>query len=481
MNNSKIPFLVKTTFLFEGIASLIGWNAVQAAFDFFAMCYPSYNVSFTLILPMSITETFLSLFVFKISRYMSLNSRIYMSLGLLAIILVILPLISNFIRTISGYIVCEILMVFIGVGTCLMYNTAIAFASIFPSECINVLFSGVGFSGVVIAVFRMIILGIFGNDPFGYLIGVIVYFTISGIFSVLTLILHFWFRKTEFCIHFMKLANNNQSDEIILEQKHENKENNKINFESNRDHLSILNDKINIFTDAENNITTRNSLKILESDQALELEKKNLNNDNILKTETQETMIIRENTETHVHDSHVIMHKNEKYSWKFIVKVFKKIHPFPFLCWFTFTQTFLMFPAVTLKKQLSFLSFSMSSTLLILIFSVGETVGTYMANYLSKKGFRMIFFFLFLRFISFPLYFLTLDRWNVEVIREDWLAILNTIFFSSIFGFVISNVMIGASMKADNNEKETSGFIMSFFLKLGILTGSLFALFFMGF
>ena len=51
----------------------------------------------------------------------------------------------------------------------------------------------------------------------------------------------------------------------------------------------------------------------------------------------------------------------------------------------------------------------------------------------------------------FPLFLLMIDRWSVEFIREDLFALINMAVFAVTHGFVVSNLMICAPEKAEDN------------------------------
>lgn len=484
MNDLKVPFAAKATFLIEGFAALIAWNSILTAFDFLHLCYPHHDVAFTLTIPIYIGQTFFALLIYKISQIMTLNTRIVFSLTLMASILVILPLVSNYMRSSAGFWVCSFLMVLIGIGNSLMQSSGIALVSLFPPQCISYFFTGTGLAGILVGILRLIILGIFGDDPEGIVIGTIIYFSISGFFLISTIAAHFYFRTTHFCKYYIKKARSRtllHQEEIVEDivlgpidlNKEIQKEINKGgNFEeillknfNEVDLQAFLNKPQGNCNSEENN---KADLKI-ETNFEIEIKKKRgydrqLSENDIKNNFFQDASTLTLKT---IENNHTL---------EFVINVIKKIHPFPFLCWLIFLQTFLMFPGVSLKKHLSDLTFSMSSTILILVFNIFDTLGKYASDIMPKPSIRTSVIIILLRFAMFPLFLLMAEKMNFMFINEDWFALVNMAIFAITHGFVVSNLMISAPEKAKDNEKETAGFIMALPLTAGIVSGSLLAL-----
>lgn len=443
----NVPFFAKVTFLIEGFSSLIAWNSILTAFDFIALSYPEYNVSFTLTVPVFIGQTLLALFIYQISNYFSLNARIVSALSIMALILLILPITTTFVVNLNGFLLCAFLLFFLGAFNSLMQSSSIALASLFPSQCMSLLFTGTGFAGVLICLLRIIVLLIFGEDEKGIVFGTIVYFSISGFFLIITIALHFAFRKTWFCKYFIRKAKTKSllGQEELVEDL-------------------VLNpidlyDEVKKFTKDE----AINELSMPQIKHYLEVDHNKCNKE--LKLSRFDEM---SRNGSFVH--------SEKVSWTFVWNVLIKIMPFPLLCWFIFVQTFLMFPGITLKKQLTGFSVSMSCTLLILAFNVFDTLGKYLTSRFQTSSVVVLTGLIFIRFLHFPFFILMTGEEKIPIVHEDWFAFANISIFALIHGYVVSNLMIFAPTKAKNMEKETAGFLMGLPLTVGIVTGSLLAL-----
>lgn len=417
-----IPAFTKMYFICSGIGALVGWNSILTALDYFADKFP-YNVSFLFGIPLFISTNLFSYMIYIIARWFSINARIISGLILMMIVLIIMPILAALMPNDEGFYLTLALIFILGMSNAIMQGSSVSLASMFPYECISYYFTGTGIASISICILRMIMLEIFGdNDEKGVLIGTIVYFTISSCFLLFTLVTHVIFKKTEFCKYYLKLAKGKRKA-------------------SNNGGVEL----------AQNNVkeellvgNTENGFKD-PNENELEMSR-----------------------EVYKHDL------------KFIYKVFLKINPLPLLVWLIYVQTFMMFPGVALKKQLSGMSKAWSITLLIFVFAIFDTIGKYlsaMRKFYSKKSTIIL---VFLRFIFFVFYLLMATRDDIPVICDNWFAIFNMALFSLLNGYTTSCAMVLAPEECDNEEKETTGFLMTHPLYFGIMCGSFLALAFEG-
>ena len=73
----KAKQLGKFVFFLLGISSLISWNSILTALDFFIDAYPGQNVAFFYSIPMYLGTNILSVAVVKLAQVSSLEMRIY--------------------------------------------------------------------------------------------------------------------------------------------------------------------------------------------------------------------------------------------------------------------------------------------------------------------------------------------------------------------------------------------------------------------
>ena len=87
---------------------------------------------------------------------------------------------------------------------------------------------GTGVAGLFIGLVRFVLLNIFGISKKGIIVGIFIYFSIATTIIFLTVILHTFFVKSEFCKHYLEkirtdLIDMNDED-ILRENYHELKE-----------------------------------------------------------------------------------------------------------------------------------------------------------------------------------------------------------------------------------------------------------------
>ena len=413
----NIPFIAKLNFTCSGIGALIGWNSILTALDYFGDKFP-YNVSFLFGIPLFISTNIFSYLIYLIARYLSLNARIIGGLLLMVVVLIFMPILAEIWPNDTGFALIMILIFIQGMANSIMQGSAVSLASMFPYECLSKYFTGTGIAGTTICLLRMLMLWCFGSeDHDGILIGTIVYFTISASFLIFTLTTHVIFKKTEFCKFYLKQAKGNKQQSPEVEL-------------SAQDNLSGP-----LLIASNNGQPAEDSIEIKEV---------------------------------------------YKHDWKFIWKVFKKIWVFPVLVFTIYVQTFMMFPGVSLEKEMNGLSKAWNSTILIFTFNIFDTLGKYFSAKRSWYSKRSTIFFVLSRFLFYVFYLLMASSDNITVISDDWFAIVNMALFAGLNGFTTSCAMILAPEECENEEKETVGFLMTHPLYLGIMIGSLLALSFEG-
>lgn len=61
------------TFLLLGISSLIGWNGVLTALDFYSSKFPDHNINFILSIPFTLASNLMGLMIYRISTILTMN------------------------------------------------------------------------------------------------------------------------------------------------------------------------------------------------------------------------------------------------------------------------------------------------------------------------------------------------------------------------------------------------------------------------
>jgi solute carrier family 29 (equilibrative nucleoside transporter), member 1/2/3 len=152
-------------FFINGINCLIGWNAVLAAFDFFADSFPTYNVySF---LPVPLFAAFLitgALFhiISNKFKYVQIivvgNMTMFFSMIAILIVSIVLR------ETTVGYTLMLISDFFIGLGLSLSQLTFYAMINYLSQNVVSIFTVGTGVSFLLITCVRALITLIFGAE-----------------------------------------------------------------------------------------------------------------------------------------------------------------------------------------------------------------------------------------------------------------------------------------------------------------------------
>lgn len=429
------PLYARITFLFLGIASLIGWNAILIGLDFFLRKFPDYDVGFYFSIPMFVASNLQNVLIHWLSKYVSINNRIVIGLLGQMVMVIILPIEANYLSNGSGFYLALFLIFIEGLFISLMQSSTVAFAALISSECINEFFTGTGLGGVLICCIRLIVLAIIGGDNDNQLfIGTLIYVIVAGVILLLTVAVYRLFYRSSFCKQVLArsirktmnhtenimdqiVVNGMQGEELIRPQSEE---------------------------DAKSCVVT----------QFNESESANVNIDLQQGQEKEPTK-----------------HKNH------IWNVFKKIHPMPFLVWLIYVQTFMVFPGLALQKNIEGLNAAWGSTLLVLTYNIGDFLGKYLCSFRRFYNKWSTIILIFGRFLFYISFIVILTEPDAGVVNTSWFAFVNMLFFAISNGYGTSAVMvIGPEQVKTKDEKETTGFIMNNGLYLGMMSGAFLAL-----
>jgi len=167
-------------------------------------------------------------------------------------------------------------------------------------------------------------------------------------------------------------------------------------------------------------------------------------------------------------------------------KTFKKVMQYLidlcFLILVNYIILFLIYPGVCLKGQLFSLSPSLNVNTIFLIFNVFDTIGRYGPNYIepSKPTTKIMVFFRFLFLFTFSATAISYKTDFLGFFANSYFIIINMALLGLTNGFITSSIFtLGAQNVPDESLKGKAGGTLSFFLIVGIFSGSLLALFVM--
>ena len=187
----------KFTFLFNGISSLLGWNAVLATFDFYAAQYPDDNVYLWFPIPLFLMYVVTGLFWKEICKRVSYKYLILVGLIVINIIMVLLPLIAYYKGNSQlGYILCLMLCGLIGIFNNIAQLSFFALINFMSLDIVNIFNQGTAVSGLTMILLRIIILAIKGPDSnnFG---SILIYMIITILVNTFDIILNIKFFRSD--------------------------------------------------------------------------------------------------------------------------------------------------------------------------------------------------------------------------------------------------------------------------------------------
>lgn len=184
-------------FLVNGINSLLGWNAVLAAFDYFQNSFKDYNIYTYLSIPLFIGYIIVGASYHIISKkfkYVTLiivgNIGINVSMGAILIVSIALE------QTLGGFILLLFCAFLIGIFSNVSQLTFFAMINYLSQEVVSKFTVGTALSGLFITLVRIIITASFGvgNES---VVPIIIYFLIGIAFNTMDLLMNIRFCKSD--------------------------------------------------------------------------------------------------------------------------------------------------------------------------------------------------------------------------------------------------------------------------------------------
>eukprot|EP01111_Echinosteliopsis_oligospora_P013565 TRINITY_DN4895_c0_g1_i1.p1 TRINITY_DN4895_c0_g1~~TRINITY_DN4895_c0_g1_i1.p1 ORF type:complete len:431 (-),score=65.89 TRINITY_DN4895_c0_g1_i1:20-1312(-) len=148
------------------------------------------------------------------------------------------------------------------------------------------------------------------------------------------------------------------------------------------------------------------------------------------------------------------------------IAVFRKVWREALCVWFVFFVSLSLFPSLTSMATVSTsLSAQWFSILFTATFMVGDFIGRSLPKWVIIFSPKNLWIPIVLRVGFFPLFLFYIKP---HILDDQTLAFIIMFFFSLTNGYCGTLAMMFGPTSADNHEKETAGFIMSFMLNFGI-------------
>mmetsp|Transcript_49304 Transcript_49304/g.56795 ORF Transcript_49304/g.56795 Transcript_49304/m.56795 type:complete len:427 (-) Transcript_49304:177-1457(-) len=400
-------------FYLQGIGSLLGWNAVLTAYDFFAVQYPDYNVYKLFSIPKFSANLVVCPLMLFISSKFSLNQRISGGLYLIGVALLVLPAVAEIMTNTVGFAIVMILLFILGGLNGISCSSVVGFTANFPHFYMAKVMAGSGIAGLILNATRAICLGIFGSSE-GLLESTIVYFVLSSLMSVACGLVHMKFVTTEFSQYYASKGD------------------------------------LNAIADDEADGVTSNEEQTLSAQLIIpKVAANGLNNP----------------------DSNSLLGTEVRTPPTFF-GVMKEIPLYAGLLTLLYVQTFMLFPGVSLARIIGNLDGAWNTVVVITTFNLFDTIGKTIAEKRSLYNKYTVIGVIVFRFIFFVTFLHLKASKNTGFFDSDAFAIINMSLFATFNGYCTSALFTMGPEAVKPYKRETAGFIMQLALYTGIISGS---------
>ena len=414
---------IQITFIFYGIASLLGWNALLTKLDFFSYFLKDMKPNTTF--------SFLNFFLNIVFQFILIIKKDLFPLKLQLIVgivgsilfLIGIPVSTMFLpkNEMINFIVTGGLVLLMGFINALASGSFFNYVSHFPLELIVAFSGGQGFSGIAMNVLEYIVLlSLNGEEENLIVLRAWIFFGISALILVVCLILLLFNYNSEYCRYYLSKG-----------------------------------------TEKEN--IPEGSL--IGESQANEEEQQNIINE-----QTEENQIIQQNEE----NNGITEDKNTSSNSKslFII-LFKKIWDLDILMVYIYIVTFALFPNASLCQELFNFGIYKSNTIII-IYNTFDTIGRYLVKILPKKKIFNTIIILGRSVLLFTLVFnyYCQERLDVDLTITSILLMVNVALLALTNGIGTTLTFGIAPDIVEDEYKGPAGTSVSFFLIVGIFLGS---------
>jgi hypothetical protein len=425
---------IRIIFVFFGIASLLGWNALITEIPFFLHYVPGIkpdvSMSFLNYAPNIIFQLIL------LCKKDLIPLKIQLIIGIVGsiVFLIIIPLFTMHlgIDTFKNKFLTCLFVIFFGFINALCSGGFFSLMTHFPLEMIVSLSSGQGFSGITMNILQFIVLAsIKGEDEKAIVKRAWVFFAVSAFILVVCLVL-------------------------LL-----------ISF--NRDYFQYYLTKTDKKPEpAGPNVTTANSEEDLRNDKSTVAIDQGQNQNNLSKIEKSTQIVPVEQNEANIKKS------NEKTQLTFC-ELFHRLWDLDFIILLVYAVTFALFPYATINQKLFSLNYNYSSNTIITIYNAFDTIGRYIVElFTPTKRKNIINAFSrcsLIFFIIFNFYAQDGLGWNIKL--TSILIILFTLLLGLTNGIGVTLCFgLAPNEIPEPQFKGQAGSSISFFLIVGICVGA---------
>ncbi|KAL4429523.1 hypothetical protein ABPG74_014298 [Tetrahymena malaccensis] len=435
-----------TYFVLQGIISLLGYNAILGSLDYFAQNFSNYNIYFYLPLPPMITFNLVSLAMPFIAQKIQFPLRISICIFGMVVILVMLPIATNYLnQTAGGFVVIMILSLIWGVFGQIFNSSLLGLSCMMDQNKIVAYNIGSSASGIIVIIIRIIVVCFLGDDVN---FSTLIYFLSAGFLNVVGFILHQFYVKT---VSYISVQEKHKQSLIYFQEE------------------QIIQDENYLEDNSPEQIQTVSTATYCKTFDSQKKNQKLLiqNNENNKKPASHYSL--NQNQDENNKKS---FHKlNFKQQFMQYLLIAKDLMPLPFFMLLSNLCANMMYPAVSLKSQLSGISYTWSCIWIVFMHNISNVVGKHFVAIRSLYNNNVIYSLIILRFLHFIIFIMNAVN-NDSIFSADWIICLNIIVFSFSAGYTDSALFILSTEKMISNyHREQAGFVMAFSLTFGIMLG----------
>ena len=442
---------IRIIFVFFGIASLLGWNALITEIPFFLYFVPGIKPD--------VSMSFLNyapniIFQFALLWKKDLIPlKIQLIIGIVGSIafLIIIPLFTMFLEIdsfINRFLTC-LLIIMLGFINALCSGGFFSLVTHFPLEMIVSLSTGQGFSGIAMNIIQFIVLASIKGDEKKHIVArAWVFFSVSALILVVCLILLLISFNKEYFRYYLNKSEAKKSDAQ------------NVSFPDNTRDMFHENMKSSI--DLNNTQEEKNN-------------QINQNTQNTQNTQNNQTDILEKTAQTvQIEQSEASIKKSNEKTQLTFFELFRRLWDLDLIVMLVYAITFTLFPYATINQKVFSLNFNYSSNTLITVYNAFDTIGRFIIElFTPTKKINIINAFsriVLVFFIIFNFYCQDGLGWNVNI--TSVLILLFTLLLGLTNGIGVTLCFGLAPNEVEDKFKGQAGSSISFFLIIGIFIGS---------
>lgn len=207
-NHEVVPHISRFAqfyFFSMGIGSLLAWNTILTAVDYFQVSYPSHDIPFIFPIPYIIGTISVTLFMVQISQKISLNTRIIGGVISMCLVMISMCVFTATLSETTGFLVLMLLLFVLSAANIVFEASLVGISGLFPATYIRYYQSGLGVAGLCVNALRIVCLSVVGPDS-SDIRSIAVYFGLVMIITVHCIVIHLKFSQSYTFTYYINKA-----------------------------------------------------------------------------------------------------------------------------------------------------------------------------------------------------------------------------------------------------------------------------------